>query len=373
MDLDCLQLAFKTQLGESDFDIDVNLPKRGITAIFGRSGAGKTTLINVISGLITPDEGHISLADSILFSKQKGQKANINLAIEKRNIGYVFQEARLFPHYSVKGNLLYGVKHYDDTHFSQVIDLLALQPLLTRYPNDLSGGEKQRVAIGRALLCKPKILLMDEPLASLDMPRKREVMPFLEKLSRQIEIPIIYVSHSLNEILRLANHLVVIDEGQVAAAGRLEEVWQSDIMRPWQSFSEQSSLFESELVSHHPNYALSEINLAPGTTLWVQSIDANVGDLLRLQIRANDVSIATKKPLNTSIRNILPAKIAGIHTNSSGKDKQSVSIQLNLGAKHYLNATITHWALDELQLVIGQSVYAQIKGVSVAQKDMAVL
>ena len=206
-----IHIQFKQSLGETDFDIDLSLPCHGISAIFGRSGAGKTTLINVISGLVTPKQGKVSVGEHVLFDSD----ADINLPTHRRKIGYVFQDSRLFPHYSVKGNLLYGVVEKDEGYFDKVTELLAIKPLLKRFPISLSGGEKQRVAIARALLSKPNLLLMDEPLASLDMPRKREVMPFLEELSEQVSIPIVYVTHSLQEILRLAQHLSILDKGTV--------------------------------------------------------------------------------------------------------------------------------------------------------------
>ncbi|MGF1846841.1 molybdenum ABC transporter ATP-binding protein, partial [Vibrio lentus] len=244
--------------------------------------------------------------------------------------------------------------------------------LLDRYPARLSGGEKQRVAIGRALLSKPSILLMDEPLASLDLPRKREVMPFLENLSETVQIPIIYVTHSLNEILRLANHLVIIEQGKVISSGVTEEVWASRAMQPWQSFSEQSSLFEGTLAEHNDDYALSRLKLGKSTSLWVQKVSSDIGAAVRLQVRANDVSITLEQPQGTSIRNILPVTIKSVETHQQGSNKQSVAVELELEPGCYLWATITLWALDELSLEIGQQVYAQIKGVSVAQRDIAV-
>ncbi len=259
-----IKIQFKQSLGETDFDIDLSLPGNGISALFGRSGAGKTTLINVISGLVTPKQGKVSIGEHVLFDSDAG----INLPTHKRKIGYVFQDSRLFPHYSVKGNLLYGVAEKDDDYFDKVTELLAIKPLLKRFPISLSGGEKQRVAIARALLSKPNLLLMDEPLASLDMPRKREVMPFLEELSEQVNIPIVYVTHSLQEILRLAQHLSILDKGRIMTSGKLEEVWASHAMRPWQSFSDHSSLFEGKIATHHEKYALTCVKLAPSACLW---------------------------------------------------------------------------------------------------------
>lgn len=363
-----LILKYQQKLGETEFDVDLTLPSQGITAIFGRSGAGKTSLINAISGLKNPDSGQIKVSGKTLFDSARG----IDLPIHKRQVGYVFQESRLFPHMKVSSNLKYGVKTPDQKHFDQVVGLLSLEALLDRYPAKLSGGEKQRVAIGRALLSKPSILLMDEPLASLDLPRKREVMPFLENLSESVKIPIVYVTHSLNEILRLSNYLVILDQGKVLSAGQTEQVWASRAMRPWQSFSEQSSLFEAKIVEHNDDYALSKLALGDTTSLWVQQVDNPINASVRLQIRANDVSLSLQQAQSTSIRNILPAIIRKVETQQHGHNKQSVAVELELESGCYLWATITLWALDELSLTIGQRVFAQIKGVSVAQRDIAV-
>ncbi len=363
-----INIAFSKQLENVTLDINFSVPASGITAIFGRSGAGKTTIINAVSGLLKPDSGQIDIDGSNLYNS----RLNIDVPVDKRNIGYVFQESRLFPHYSVLGNLNYGVNEADNSYFAEVVDLLDLNSLLKRFPRDLSGGEKQRVAIGRALLSKPDILLMDEPLASLDMPRKREVMPFLEKLAQQVQIPILYVSHSLSEILRLADHLVVVDQGKIIASGAIEEVWASQVMRPWQSFHEQSTLFTAQVKQHNHDYGLTQLAFREGLTFWVQQINAALGTTVRLQIRANDVSVALEKHENTSIRNILPAKIAAIEHQHVGSDKKSVNLKLDLMDGCYLWATITRWALDELKLCEGMKVYAQIKGVSVSQKDVAI-
>lgn len=362
-----IEIQINHKLGDVTLNVDESIPSSGITAIFGRSGSGKTSLINAVSGLITPDLGKITVRDKVLFDKNN----NIDIAIEKRRVGYVFQDARLFPHYSVKANLMYGVKgDMSADHFNHIVDLLNLSQLLTRYPIDLSGGEKQRVAIARALLSSPDMLLMDEPLASLDLPRKKEVMPFLEKMTREIDIPILYVSHSLSEILRLADHIILLDEGSVVTSGSLDSIWGSDAMKPWQSFSEQSSLFDATIVQHHEHYTLSKVSLNDNIALWVQHVDEEVGAFIRLQIRANDVSITMDKSTGTSIRNILPARVKTVEFVATKQGSQNVSITLELGDNCLLRANITHWAFDELELKVGQCVYAQIKGVSVTQKDM---
>ncbi len=363
-----IEVRIKHKLGDICLDVEQSIPSSGITAIFGRSGSGKTSLINAIAGLYAPDNGKIAVKGKVLFDKSN----HVDIAVEKRNIGYVFQDARLFPHYSVKGNLLYGVKtSLSSVKLERILALLDLSSLLHRSPMALSGGEKQRVAIARALLSEPDILLMDEPLASLDLPRKKEVMPFLEKLSQQINIPILYVTHSLSEILRLADHLILMDEGKVLTSGTLESVWGTEVMKPWQSFSEQSSLFEAKIAQHHDQYALSKVWLSDNIGLWVQRINEEPGTPIRLQIRANDVSVALKKPQFTSVRNILAAEIVAIESVATKHGCHNISLKLDLGEACYLRANITQWAFDELGLYEGQKLFAQIKGVSVAQKDMA--
>lgn len=354
-------------LGETQFELDFTLPKRGITAIFGRSGSGKTTLINMVAGLVQPDSGHIAINQTTLFDTQN----KVDLPIHKRRIGYVFQDSRLFPHYKVEGNLRYGFKQQDERLFSEVCELLDIDHLLTRYPKELSGGEKQRVAIGRALLSQPNILLMDEPLASLDLPRKREVMPYLEQLAETINIPILYVTHSLSEIVRLAQHIVMLDKGKVIESGELTKVWQSHAMRPWQSFTDQSSLFEATMIEHNLNYGLTKVKLGNHHSLWTQHFDAKPGGKLRLQIRASDVSITLSQPINSSIRNILKTQIVAIEHCHQAAERQSILVELAIGENETLSANITRWALDELKLTEGMEVYAQIKGVSISQRDIS--
>lgn len=224
-----LEINLKKVLGKLELVADLQIPTRGVTAIFGLSGAGKSSLINLVSGLSHPDQGYIRLNGKTLVDTEQ----HIYLAPEKRHIGYVFQDARLFPHYSVKGNLLYGVKDKSAVDFDGILRLLGIEHLLKRYPFSLSGGEKQRVAIGRALLSNPDILLMDEPLSALDLPRKRELLTYLETLSRKIEIPILYVTHSLDELTALAERMVLMDNGKVVAYDSVQAVIHSPAFAKW--------------------------------------------------------------------------------------------------------------------------------------------
>lgn len=349
-----LSLNFVQQQGDHQLAIDLQIPAKGITAIFGVSGAGKTSLINAISGLTQPQRGRIQLHDRLLFDAEQ----QISLPPEKRRIGYVFQDARLFPHYRVRGNLQYGMAPEMKTQFDTLVSLLGLEALLSRFPLSLSGGEKQRVAIGRALLTAPDMLLLDEPLASLDLPRKRELMPYLQKLAKQVDIPMLYVSHSLEEILHLADNVLVLDSGKVKAFGPLERVWSSSAMRPWLPVSELSSVLRVQVLEQHPDYPMTALSLGD-QHIWVSRVNQPLKTPLRIRIGSADVSLALQPPHNTSIRNILPAQVVELV-----EVGDQVEVKLRIGISE-LWARITPWARDELGIRPDQWLYAQIKSVSV--------
>ena len=350
-----LNLQLSQQLGDHLLDVNVNIPASGITAIFGVSGAGKTSLINAIGGLTQPQSGRIELNDRLLFDSA----TRVNLPPEKRRIGYVFQDARLFPHYRVRGNLQYGMSPSMKPQFNALVALLGLESLLTRFPASLSGGEKQRVAIGRALLTAPDILLMDEQLASLDLPRKRELMPYLQKLAKQVDIPILYVSHSLDEILQLADNVLVLDAGQVKAFGPLEKVWSSSAMRPWLPLAERTSVLRVQVLEQHPDYPMTALSLGD-QHIWVSRVNQPLKTPLRIRIASADVSLALQPPHNTSIRNILPAQVVELL-----EIDDQVEVKLRIGISE-LWARISPWARDELGIRPDQWLYAQIKSVSIA-------
>ncbi|MFV9685636.1 molybdenum ABC transporter ATP-binding protein ModC [Pantoea sp. KXB45] len=349
-----LSLNFTQQQGEHQLEIDLQIPARGITAIFGVSGAGKTSLINAISGLTQPQHGRIQLKDRLLFDAEQ----QISLPPEKRRIGYVFQDARLFPHYRVRGNLQYGMASGMKAQFDNLVSLLGLEALLARFPRSLSGGEKQRVAIGRALLTAPDMLLLDEPLASLDLPRKRELMPYLQKLAKQVDIPMLYVSHSLEEILQLADNVLVLDAGKVKAFGPLERVWSSSAMRPWLPVSELTSVLRVQVLEQHPDYPMTALSLGD-QHIWVSRVNQPVKTPLRIRIASADVSLALQPPQHSSIRNILPAQVVELL-----EVGDQVEVKLRIGISE-LWARITPWARDELGIRPDQWLYAQIKSVSV--------
>ncbi|SUT97954.1 molybdate transporter ATP-binding protein [Actinobacillus lignieresii] len=349
-----LQLNLHQTLGQLKLAVKLDIPNKGVTAIFGRSGAGKSSLINLIAGLSTPQKGYIRLNQQTLFDSEQ----RINLAPEKRKIGYVFQEHRLFPHYTVEKNLKYGYKRSDSAHFLQIVQLLGIEHLLTRFPASLSGGEKQRVAIGRALLSEPQLLLMDEPLSALDLPRKQELMNYLSKLAAQIEIPILYVSHSLDEIIRLADNLILLEQGKVTLFDSVANVWHHPAFTAWQPDSQKVSLLELPISSHQSNYKM--ISLALGSQkIWInETPHYHIGDKLRLTIASKDVSISLKEPNPSSIRNILTGKITEIIPHS---DRMDIAVLVD---SHIIWASISLWSFDELALKNGQNVYLQIKSVS---------
>ncbi len=349
-----LQLAIWQRLGDLQLEVQADIPVSGITAVFGVSGAGKTSLINAIGGLTRPQRGTIALNGRLLFDADR----RICLPPEKRRVGYVFQDARLFPHYRVRGNLQYGMAASMRPEFDAIVTLLGISHLLSRAPATLSGGEKQRVAIGRALLSAPEILLMDEPLASLDLPRKRELMPYLEKLAAQVRIPLLYVSHSLEEITQLAEQVLILDNGKVKAFGALEAVWASSVLRPWLAREEQSTVLRVSIAGQHARYAMTALALG-SERLWVSRVDLPIGMPLRIRIAASDISLVTAPPAQSSIRNILPAVVREwLEVNNQ------VEVRLDIQG-HTLWARISPWALDEMGLKDGMKLYAQIKSVSI--------
>ena len=349
-----LELNFSQTLGSHCLQVNETLPTSGITAVFGVSGAGKTSLINAISGLTKPQQGRIALNDRVLSDTEQ----KIFLAPEKRRIGYVFQDARLFPHYKVRGNLRYGMAKSMDDQFDKLVALLGIEDLLDRLPSGLSGGEKQRVAIGRALLMAPELLLLDEPLASLDIPRKRELLPYLQRLAREIQIPMLYVSHSLDEILHLADNVMVLEAGKVCAFGKLEEVWGSSVMHPWLPQDQQSSVLRVIVQEHHPHYAMTALVLGD-QHLWVSKLDQPLRSEVRIRIQATDVSLVLQPSPHTSIRNVLQAKIVQLYD-----DNGQVEVQLDVSGRT-LWARVSPWARDDLALKPGLWLHAQIKSVSI--------
>ncbi len=357
-----LQVNVKRQKG--DFFLSVEFQSDApITAFYGRSGSGKTSLVDLIAGLDRPDSGHISVGNRILFDSTQG----IDIAPEKRRVGYVFQDGRLFPHLSVKANLLYArrfLSENDDAHpFEQIVDLLGLTPLLARRPSTLSGGEKQRVAIGRALLAEPQLLLMDEPLASLDAQRKAEILPFIENLRDQLTTPILYVSHAMEEVIRLADNLVLLDGGHVIAHGRVEDVMNRLDLRPLTGRYEAGAVLPVKIAQHDKAFDLTGLAFTTHT-LWVPAIDLPIGSELRMRIRARDISLSKTKPEKTSVLNIFQGTIREI----SPDDGSQCDILLDVGAP--LIARITRKSANELGLNVGDTIYALVKAAAIDRHNM---
>jgi molybdate transport system ATP-binding protein len=332
----------------------------GVTALFGRSGSGKTTLINAIAGLVRPDEGSITVNGVCLFDRARG----IDLPVERRCIGYVFQDGRLFPHLTVRGNLVYGydlakpAQRY--VEFARVVDLLGLEALLERRPANLSGGEKQRVAIGRALLASPRLLLMDEPLAALDQARKREVMRYIARLHEEISVPIVYVSHAVEEVVQLAETVVLMADGRVVASGTVGEVMGRADLRAQGIAFEGGSVIEARVVAHDLEFDLATLEFAGGR-LTVPDIDALIGEAVRVRIRARDVALALSAPPDISVLNVFKGTVIDVIAEQGAR----ALVRVQVGAT-VLSSRITRYSAERLALAPGKPVYALIKAVSLA-------
>jgi molybdate transport system ATP-binding protein len=341
----------------------------GLTALFGRSGAGKTSLVNAIAGLYRPDRGRIAVDGAVLTDTEAG----IFVPAHRRRVGYVFQEGRLFPHLSVRQNLLYGrwfapkteKKIPDGGEFEHVLELLGIDRLLSRRPANLSGGEKQRVAIGRALLARPRILVMDEPLASLDEGRRAEIFPYIERLRDEMQVPIVYVSHSIAEVARLATTLVVLSDGEVAAIGPTAEVMGRIDLFPLTGRAEAGAILSTRVVAHDRRFGLTVLEAAAGE-LRVPHLDLPVGARLRVRIRARDVMIALAPPDGLSALNVLPGTVAEI----AAGDGAIVQLRLDC-AGEALVARLTRRSVETLGLVPGKQVHAVIKSIAFDQHAFA--
>ena len=358
-----LEVDVETRLG--DFELAARFTSdAGLTALFGPSGAGKSTLVNIIAGLSKPRRGRIVAGGRVLFDHGRG----VNLPSHKRRVGMVFQDGHLFPHLTVRGNLLYGRRFTDGSDGSvtldQVTGLLGIEHLLDRRPANLSGGEKQRVALGRALLSHPAILLMDEPLAALDAERKAEILPYIERLRDEFALPIVYVSHSVEDVARLADTLVLMDKGTVTAAGPLDELLGHLDLAARAVGYEPGTVLSTRVVGHDDDFQMTRLEFAGGI-LQVPRLDAATGATVRVRIASRDVVIATAVPKGLSIRNVLKGAVARI---AVAKGAQ-VELTLDVGGIP-LTAIITRHAVDDLGLTQGQVVYALIKSVALDRRGL---
>ena len=330
----------------------------GVTALFGRSGAGKTTIVSMVAGLSRPLAGHVELNGRVLFDAAGGT----NLPAWHRRVGMVFQEARLFPHLSVRANLTYGQwagRRKSDTRLDQVLALLGLDGFLERRPDSLSGGEAQRVAIGRALMAGPEILLMDEPLSQLDGARRAEILPFLDRLAHEGGVPILYVSHAIDEVARLADDIVVLSHGKVAASGPIEEVFGRIDLGVATGRYEAGALLVADVTAHDGTFALTTLTCG-AAELVVPALDRAVGERVRLRVRARDVALALAPPADISIRNVAAATIVAVELEAGA----FAEVLLDLSGQS-LRARITRKSALDLALEPGRRVFALIKSIAV--------
>lgn len=358
------QIHARLRVQHADFllDIDLHIPARGVTALFGRSGSGKTTALRALAGLQRPQQALIALGTQ----RWQDDRCGLFVPVHQRPLGCVFQEASLFDHLDVRANLAYGYKRTPVAQrrvgWEQVVDWLGLAPLLERKPQQLSGGERQRVAIGRALLTSPQILLMDEPLSALDNSSKAAILPYLERLHQELAIPVIYVSHAIDEVARLADHMVLLDKGRVVANGPLQDVLtrleiQTDYLE------DLGTVIDARVVERDEVYSLSRLAF-PGGSLLVGGLRWPLGTSTRARVLARDVSLAVEAPGASSILNVLAATIEEIRDH--GSDKVVVRLRLGVaGAENtILLSSITRRSRDLLGLQVGQAVFAQVKSVA---------
>ncbi len=337
---------------------------RGVTALFGRSGAGKTSVVKMIAGLLRPTRGYIRVDDEVLFDSAAG----IDIPAHRRRVACVFQDARLFPHLSVQGNLRYGWQRCPiaarTIDFDKVVELLGIESLLSRRPGALSGGERQRVAIGRALLSNPLALLMDEPLTSLDAPRKAEIMPYIERLRDKFGMTVVYVSHLTDEVLRLADQIVMLRDGEVVGFGPTTAMLGRIDLYPVIGRREGGAVIDTVIAAHDDDDALTTLAFADGLLL-VPRVDVPIGASLRVHIAARDVAIAVQRPERISIRNVLHGTIAEQVDNIGA----FTELKINLGSVAIV-ARVTRAAVRELALGPGREVYALVKSIAIDRESV---
>ena len=353
-----LRVRFALNYGDFALDIDLALPVRGVTALFGPSGSGKSTLLRCVAGLVRAPGGYLEINGEVWQDEARG----FFLPTHKRSLGYVFQEASLFPHLSVEDNLAYGrkraaadVRRVDRGH---ILELLGIAHLLGRRPDRLSGGERQRVAIARALFTRPKILLLDEPLSALDHARKQEILPYLERLHDELEIPMLYVSHAPDEVARLADHLVVLEAGRVLASGPLRETL-ARLDLPIRLGEDAGVVLEGRIAERDAAWHLARVDFGGGS-LWVRDAGLPMGHAVRVRILARDVSLALEAHQGTSILNILSARVEEL---AADAHPALALARLDVGGAPLL-ARLTRRSAAALALAPGQAVWAQIKAVA---------
>jgi molybdate transport system ATP-binding protein len=359
-----LKVAVEKRLGSFRLDVEFDAPAPGVVALFGPSGCGKSTTINIIAGLLPPDRGVISLDDEVLVDTRR----KIAIAAERRGIGYVFQDARLFPHLNVASNLRYArrrARRAPYVSLERVLAMLDLEPLLSRRVHQLSGGERQRVAIGRALLSQPRLLLLDEPLAALDRDRREEVLPYLESLRDQLSIPMIYVSHQFDEVLRLATHIVLMQSGTVAAEGGITQMSLDPKLRALIGPEAVGAIIDGTVLGEDAASGLTRVQVGNGE-VKVEAAQLLAGTRMRVQLLARDVIVATRLPQYLSVRNSLRGVVTAIDADAIGNagDAGSDLVSIDIGAGGSILARVTRAATRELELAPGVPVWALVKAVS---------
>lgn len=352
--MDRILADFKISYPGFTLDVQLDLPGRGVSALFGRSGCGKTTCLRAMAGL-EHARGRLEIAGNVW----QDDAHNCFLPTHRRPLGYVFQESSLFAHLSVRGNVEYGMRRVPaplrQVSLDQAVNLLGIAPLMDRKPETLSGGERQRVAIARALASSPRLLLLDEPLAALDAQRKSEVLPYLERLHSQLDIPMLYVSHALDEVIQLADTLVVLEQGRVVASGAMAQTL-ARIDTTLVMGDDTSALLEGTVAERDERWHLARIAF-PGGSLWLRDGGLATGSRVRVRVLARDVSIATKEPQATSIQNVLPCVVQAIAPDPHPSQQL---VQLMCG-ESLLLARITARACEALDLVPSKPVWAQVK------------
>ncbi|ALZ83325.1 molybdenum ABC transporter ATP-binding protein [Pseudomonas oryzihabitans] len=356
-----MSLTARFELSHPGFalDVDLALPGSGVTALFGPSGSGKTSCLRCVAGLEHGACGRLVVAGETWQDSERG----LFLPPHRRALGYVFQDANLFEHLDVRRNLLFGWKRVAPGErrlaLEQVVELLGIAGLLTRMPARLSGGERQRVGIARALLTSPRLLLMDEPLAALDAERKAEILPYLERLTRELALPILYVSHAPDEVARLADHLVLLEQGRVLASGPTSAVL-ARLDLPIALAEDAGVVLEGRVLGHDPDYGLLSLGLPGEQRVLLAHAPLPPGQALRIKVLARDVSLSLERQ-HSSILNVLPATVAEI---APTRSPAQVLLRLDLGGTALL-ARITRYSLERLSLQPGSQVWAQLKSVAV--------
>lgn len=355
-----LEVAIRHTLGRFKLEVEFQSDAR-VIALFGRSGSGKSSVLNAIAGIARPDSGRIALNGEVFQDSTQ----RIFAKPEARHVGYVFQDGLLFPHLTVERNLFYGAKTAQNGIApDRVINLLGLSALLSRQPAALSGGEKQRVAIGRALLSSPRLLLLDEPLAALDAPRKAEILQYIELLRDEFRIPIVLVSHAMEEVARLADTLVLMDDGKVVASGSVESLMGRLDLHPFTGRHEAGAIIETTVGAHDETTDITTLHF-PGGVLHAPGVASLPGERVRVRIRARDVALALTEPKDISMLNILPGTIAVLREDAGA----TVDVQVQVGEAKLI-ARITRHSAARLKLTPGLRIFALVKAISLDRRSV---